>query len=1350
MSDGCEQRERHPAALRAGTLRVDELRLEDRLAMAAAQAAQLRFVDLALRDAGDWGKLFEGDESLVLARLASLDLGTRQAEFLSEADSAPAARLVQHSAALVRHLDALVTQLELTGQAAAKALADHLRQRVQRQLAGDVSALFAADDPARARLDPGWFAATPRSRSVEADERGERARLRATFFALLHALTEAQAMARELLPDSLKTKAHAPAAGLLLAVAQLYETVQRRINRFTERHVDFYYHDCLGLTPNPATPDRVHLVCTPDPRAAHDALIAPGTVFLAGKDAAGTPVRFAADQGLHVSDARVVSLCTLKLERDALISPEREFGQVTRAKARRVDAATAGRALPGALLPHQPLFGGTQPGAATTAADDAAIGLAFASPLWALDEGERTIRIALRFEPPGAQDAASAPLLRRLAAEPAAAAEVLPALFARYLALEPQPGADAAALAQRALARLARRGNDTEAALDPYTLFVSEQAIGAGSSAVFHERLGRLFGHWLLADAETLAEADLAALRNAARPHVGPEPLDPLSPANPLCLVHGRLRPERDLLFERIFQGVFDVGLTTASGWLDAPEAYVARGPVDGVGRGLEVILRLRPQDPPIVALRADLHPPPPGTAWPVALPMVRLLLNARGRLFPYSLLERLRLREARLAVAVRGVRQVTLHNQLGRVDPAKPFQPFGPLPAVGNYLVFGAPELAVKKLDTLSLRIEWSGLPPDDGGFARWYDGYGADEHHGDCRATLAILRDGQWQPCGGAPGGQPLFRQVGPLKRLDPHATIELDPGSLQRFQRASTEMPDYGVEARQGYFRLLLAGPPGAFGHAAYPSVLTEVVSANARHRRQRPLPNAPYTPVIERLTLDYSAHATLRFGQPATAGAELPERVLHLHPFGMETILPDPGNAPRTLLPRQDHDGNLHIGVQAKSLRGPLTLYFHLRDETAAEPLPGMDRPRVHWAVLGSNRWHALTDAQVLSDTTDGFLTSGIVTLDLPPLLDRRNTLLPDDCHWLRVSADSGFHLFAGLHGVHAQALTATRVLDADAATPVTLLPAGSVTQAQASVVGLAGVTQIAPSFGLRAAEDRDAWCTRAGERLRHKQRAVQPWDYERLVLEHFPEVFKVKCFPHTSTARAAPSPGDVLVVVVPDAPRNAAAERTRGVRLNAVVLHRIRDFLAALAPPGVRVSVRNAAYERIQVRCTLRLARHAHPGVSIQRVNDAIIDQLSPWVDGGYGARFDWLVRGEDIETRLRRLDCVDFVTKLSLLHIARSDQGVYTLADTARAGAGARRPSMAGSGAWGPAAAGDEVRRQAAHLSPISPWSLVLPTRTHIVDTTEAFSSATPDPTGIARLAIGATFIVGRSSHAQP
>ena len=1343
-SDGCEQRERFPAALGEGYFLPDETGFEAQAAMAAGLASRLRFVDLQQRTVGTWGELFEGDEALVMARIASTDLSHDIAAYTRDADSAPLPALARQVLALAERVDGWLKALKTSDQPAARGLCARIEQLVAQPLAEDLHWVLErfgprrwqgqALDHAKDRFDTVWSGL--RSLRVEPAHHNDRERLRGRFFSFVSAIERIQDLARELLPRSLQSQAHAPAAGLLMTFLQLHQRVRDHLNRFTGRHADFYYDDCLRMQPLPAVPDAVHLVCERDPRAARQVVVARGTPFVAGKDALGQPIEFLADDPLVVTDCRVAALATLKLVRDPLISPEREFGYVTRAEAARLPWPLPA-ATPDAPMPHWPLFGGGSPGLPALVpggvpggVDEARIGLAVASPLLLLQAGTREITLTLQLGHPVDSDSRLLHLEERIQADAAVARRLMPVLFKQYLLRVPEllselERADlngfALDLAAQALARQTAAAPSTTAP-GSHELFLIELTVRAPTRDLFFARLGKLYARWLLAQQDWLDDAVLAALRETAGrlqdAHDRPAPVS----GDPRCLIQGPNRPERELIFGQLFNSIFSFELTTTTGWMPVNDFFVTSSPA-GPARAcaaLSVVLRLRPQDPAVVGCEAALH----GAGWPTELPVLRVRLRSQGHLYPYSLLEEMQLTEVTLAVRVQGLRDVVLHNNLGRLDASKPFMPFGPLPTPAAYLVFGAPEIARKNVTRLSIDIEWSGLPTGAGGFGSYYAGYGPGYRNESFTATASILRDGQWQPAS-PPGGVPLFESTDATGRLQARAHIDIDEAALRAHGRATDEPVDFKPGARNGHYRLQLHGPAMAFGHQAYPGLLTEAVSANTMRRRRQPLalPNMPYTPLIESLSLDYEAQSHLVLGREALASDT--ERLLHLHPFGLSQVYPGVAGSHPGLWPRFQHDGNLYIGLAGEEVAGHLTtLHFHLCDEAAVESLSGEARPPTSWSYLAGNTWRPLAPAQVLADTTCGFLTSGIVTLDLPAQMDRDNTILPADVHWLRLSVDGGFEGFAGLYGVRTQAVRARRARPAAAATP---LPAGSVKEPSVTVPGLASVTQIGPSFGMRAAEDRRQMRTRVGERLQHKQRASTPWDHERLVLERFPSVLKVKCFPHLAVRRpGVASPGDVLVVVVPTPPAAEGANGTPQLsataepHLNAVELARIQDYLQGLASPFARIQVRNAVYERIQVRCTVKLARGVQAGQALRRIDQAITDHLSPWREGGCRPRFDWTIRCEDVEAHVRSLDCVDFVTQLSLLHVAQSDDRVYTLGDTARGQA--------------------ELATQAR---PGSPWSIALPMRGHMVRTVDTSTDERPEATGIAQLGIGSTFIVG-------
>ena len=1265
ISDGTDQSQRVPPALESRRFGVDEAGFAERVATAASLARYLRFVDLAGRDGGDWRRLFEGDESLVLARMAAVDLDALQRELLRDLDAVAPERLALHAVALAQGLDRWWKALDRNNEPAARAMSAQIEQAVAQRLGDDLAWIGAHFDrrswqgrPVTSRLEglsPMWRAQPPLpgpSRPARATP--ERETLRGIGFAFLSTIGALRSFAVERLPDSLASGRHAPAPTLLMAFLQLYGTVQARINSFGERHVEFYYRDCLGLRPAAAQPGSLHLACRREERATPEIVLPDGALFDAGTDPSGQAIELRSEGAATLTQAEVVALCTVRLERDPLIAPERDFGFVTRIKAAEIAVERDPARL--AAQPEPPWFApfGGHLGSAL-GATNARAGLAIATPVLFLGEGERDVRLHLR--------------------------------------VEPDDGG-------RTLSQLV------------------DGVAGAADLARLRERVGQLFIRWLVAGDE-LQAGDLVRLRSAARRllEASDGEVDSVGIDDPLHLLLGEGAPSRQLLFGRLLSGLFELAFTTATGWWSPEAADVSPHPEGG----LLFAIRLRREDPAIVACDPLLH----GAHWPTRLPVLRLQIGTQGRIYGYSLLSALRLLEANVSVKVEGLQDVVMRNDLGRLDASKPFQPFGPLPTLSSYLVFGAPEIARKHLDALALHLDWSGLPRVAGGFGSWYREYAPTYVPGAPSVHLGILRDGQWQDGAGTASSRALFDCNGPQARLAPRHTISFDSHALRMHTRASRPEALDGPRVQGGLFRLQLAGPEGAFGHAAYPYVLADAVSLQARLRRPMARPNPPYTPVIERLWLDYEASDTVSLlNTDAADDVDEPSCLFHLHPFGLKALRPTAGGSAHAVLPRAEHDGNLMIGIAAPVLRGPLTLLFHLHTADAADPTDQPEAARTQWSYLKDDNWHVLPATRVLSDTTAGLLSTGIVVLDLPAGLDTNNDVMPRGLFWLRLTADSGFDGFAGLHGVRAQAVQASRVLPLDA------LPAAetgvadtaliAAVEPRRSLAGLAGVVPVGMLTGGRAPQERRHFYAGAGERLQHRQRASTAWDFERLVLERFPRVVKVKCL---SAQELGDPPGRVLVVVVPEVPRNVPQQAVAAPRLDARELREIHAYLAARSSPCVRLHVRNAAYERIQVRCTVQPARGAHEGVVLRRVERSIIDYLSPWIDGGCRSRFGWMLRCEDVQAHLRALEGVEAVTRLSLLQVARDDAGVNTLGDTARVNAVAR-----GTG---------------GRLHPRHPWSLAIPMATHLLTTPESAPEASRQATGIRELSIGSTFIVG-------
>jgi len=1347
MHPGTHQDERlaPPLDLDRPFLRPDELTLADRLRLTLAMARHLRFVDDMALTQGTWGDVLEQDLSFVLADISKASALEQESRImalwphLSERDQ------WLNCLQLATQLDAWYGQLELhaaesiaSSDATTLAMAPRLLRQLQALCNGDLGHLLLrlhaalaqpGDSPLqllRARVGtvvaPIAADAYPRA-------------LRQLWFGLCRAQRQLALLATEMLPASLQLGNHDPAMGALLSLVQLVQMTRTPLDGFTNRLTTYYYQERLGFVPEQASEDRVHVLLQRDPRYAKPVLLPLGAHFVGGKSARGQPLHYCAEQELLLSNLQVKSLLALRLESDPRISPEYEFGYATQARALQLSPPAPDQAAL-ARARAWPLLGG----GGTMDFDAARQGLALASPLLHLAEGEREITLDLQLSHPADHDSMLKDALDALAISKDGVLSIRPpadALRARWLFLfkrlamyEGMPLPTNEALADQRLRALLDILPVTgkPPMTDPWLRFLLSLCLAATSVDALRPRLGRLFAVWISSQ-EALDAIDLAALRQHAQRVLGLHRNLALQVDNPLSLVYGNKPLERSLVFDRVFRGLWSAQLSTATGWFTAGEVYASRvEPADPSGRGsLRLRITLPAAAPAIQGCSEGIH----GAQWP-ALPVLQLRMVGHTRVFGCSLLQQLALDAVQLQVRASQLRQLLLHNQLGSLDASKPFLPFGSLPDSSAYLMFSNAELVSKPLTALSLDLRWAGLPVQ--GLEAHYKVYAqhlaasTTEAQGARRWDVssftvkpALFYGARWHD--GSDSMQ-LFAAQGPTQ------TLTWDVDAL-RFLHQPTGEDDsqtepslaYQATSRHGYFRLQFDGPPSAFGHALYPRLLGDRITRNSRIKRpdqELPLPNEPYTPRLEQISFSYAAQERITPKQHILA-TQRASRLLHLCPFGTQPLQQSVSDQRTHVLAPWSCGAQLYIGLGGEATAGALSLLFQVQAEAAAEAL-ARPRPTLQWDAWCGGHWRSLEPHRLLMDSTQGLLRTGIMRLDLPEGMT-------SDCPevrgaaqgpllWLRVSATGNLDLLAPIQGVWAQAVSARRLHDSGpnaSDEALKLLPANSIQSLQPAVVGLAALHQPLPSFALRQSESPAHMRTRAAERLRHRDRAITPWDMERIVLQAFPEVQRVKCMPIGTPGQGRQR---LLVVVVPAPAPGMQIDETQAHRLDAATLDAIAAYVRDRGVPNLRLLVRNASYDRVQVRCTLKLQGAVQSGECLRQINQALRDYLSPWRQGGVKAGFDWVLRADEVEAFLRTQAGVQSVGEVSLLHIVRNDRGRFHLNDSARP-------------------------KTLNQITPSQPWSLILPERKHLLALSDTQPPSAARVTGLSGLALGRSFIIG-------
>jgi len=209
--------------------------------------------------------------------------------------------------------------------------------------------------------------------------------------------------------------------------------------------------------------------------------------------------------------------------------------------------------------------------------------------------------------------------------------------------------------------------------------------------------------------------------------------------------------------------------------------------------------------------------------------------------------------------------------------------------------------------------------------------------------------------------------------------------------------------------------------------------------------------------------------------------------------------------------------------------------------------------------------------------------------------------------------------------------------------LTALGKGSISKLKNGLSAVKSVRQPYASFGGRAVESDDALYTRVSERLRHKNRCITTWDYERIILEAFPKVHKVKCIPHAKEDRWL-SPGNVLIVIIPDL-RNKNAMDLLQPKVNADTISRITSYVQKRTGMQVKLKVKNPCYQKIQLDFKVKFYDKYEFNYYSEQLKQELIQFLSPWAfKANYDISFGGKVYKSVVLDFVEEREYVDYIT----------------------------------------------------------------------------------------------------------
>ncbi|HBB35674.1 MAG TPA: hypothetical protein DDZ80_10165 [Cyanobacteria bacterium UBA8803] len=676
-----------------------------------------------------------------------------------------------------------------------------------------------------------------------------------------------------------------------------------------------------------------------------------------------------------------------------------------------------------------------------------------------------------------------------------------------------------------------------------------------------------------------------------------------------------------------------------------------------------------------------DYDPAIHGYSYSAQAPIIQVLLQAGNTRIGYNDFRNVTLQQAAITVDVSNITALNLESDDGVLNSQKAFLPFGFQPTKDARFMVACPEALAKKLSQVQIKVKWQDAPLD---FANYYSGYDVAVNNSYFTAQVSFQDSGGWQKTSTEKLFEPRNelsehtftfsknsppsisssiqegRIVSALKEAGSPWAIEaankyvLAKPILMPFQASARVVSSLEIapEIRAGFITFTLQQD---FLHATYRKKYVENVMKYSKGViNDLVILNEPYTPTIQSISLSYRAHSDqVNIASNALADFANPDlQFFHINYFGQmrehryqREQFPAIANKNVSLLPEYHHEGELLIGFSNLKAGDSVSVLFQVAEGSAN---PDLAKPDISWFVLGNNYWHQLNRSEVVLDTTNQLLTSGIIQFVIPAGATTKNTILPSDRLWLKAAIAKNVTAVSQLIAVAAN-VVAVQFQDNgnDPNHLQVALEKGKITKLKNGLSAIKAVKQPYASFGGRSLETNDTFYTRSSERLRHKNRCITPWDYERIVLAAFPQVHKVKCIPH-ATENSWLAPGHILLVVIPDLKNKNAIDPLQP-KVDADTISRISAYVAERTGMQVQVKVKNPRYQKIQVDCQVEFYPNYEFNYYSTVLKQALIQFISPWAysenrDIAFGGKVYKSVLLDFVED----LAYVDYVTEFKM------------------------------------------------------------------------------------------------------
>ena len=774
-----------------------------------------------------------------------------------------------------------------------------------------------------------------------------------------------------------------------------------------------------------------------------------------------------------------------------------------------------------------------------------------------------------------------------------------------------------------------------------------------------------------------------------------------------------------EVVFHEIFSTAFQIEYTSEEEWISVLN-YRVISPLDWSTGVVRVSFVLDKTFPAIVPFNASVH----DLEIESDLPILKFKINQDSFYNPYSFLNSMEISRIDLNVKVDKLKTFNCYVNNEEVDITSEFEIFGATPKEGSNLIIGTDELFNKKITKLSIDWDYTNLNVLNETLEDYYKEYELDIKNDTFKAQLSALSGFQFSKSIKPKLVYNLFEET-PDSGLNSHMSLKnIDIQSLKikpNYKLKLSDLDEFSNDLETGYLKIELVAPKFAFGVDIYDKVFNSVTQKSLAIKPKKgeiealTFPNEPFSPTISDLSLSYQAQSSIIFNQSSFSENDFnQENAFYLiSPFGLENTFSKDTVSKNTLVDSFNYEGELILGFDSTKSPFQLNLLFEiLKSENQNYEFSR----KIDWYYSSAEGWKLFNNSDILYDQTMNLMKTGVLSLKSPSDISDTNNVFNQKKLFIKACSKNKSNQFSLIRSIRTNSISASEILSDSPNSESKFIPPFSVEGFREPIDGVINTEQFLGSFKGKNKESDMDFYIRSSELLRHKNRPITKWDFEKFVLSKFNWLSNVKCY-------SVNKDNNQLNINLLCVKKIQEHQNIDNIKLSAAEKEEIKEYLQNYASPFSKIEIINPVFEDLWIKCKVSFQNISN-GKGIQKLHTDFFNFVCSWLyNPSEQNKIGIKIKKLDIINFLNNRPYVSFITGISIIHIKKLEDGSQLAFDSAQ----------------------NNVNND--YIEPGVAWSLLVPKHNHKIDVLEKNEYHAPEPINFNELGIEESFLINSDAN---